>query len=85
LSEQAFFWILGLLLLAITGLAGACWKHFLSDAEHREKQAERDGRAAIEREMMKARLEQLSDRYHKLREEKITEAFEAGKRYRRDE
>jgi hypothetical protein len=40
-SEQAFFWIAGIMAVIVAAIGGALWKHISADSDVREKFGER--------------------------------------------
>lgn len=71
MSENAFFWILGIGAAIIAAIGGALWKHITEDAKVRERLATLEA----DNEKNKEEIKSLRERWHDLRDKTLRDAW----------
>jgi hypothetical protein len=77
-SEQAFFWIAGIMAAIVAALGGAFWAHVIADAVHRERTARLEQQAKQHDQQLgehEAEIRDIRKRWHDFRDGTMKDAY----------
>lgn len=71
MTEQSFFWILGIVVTIVLAIGGALWKHIVEDAKVRERLASLE----TDNASTKTEVKSLRERFHDFRDGTMKDVY----------